>query len=267
MADDHAVPRGTGSISSWSWVFRPSLWFATASILTAVSHELAHAATAFALGVPSTLFNYSVDFDVPEAETPSAAAITIWAAGPVFSLVTGALGWLAYRRTARSAAGLPLLCLAAFGIATFCGNLMSVSLGGDFANIAVELQVPMDVRYEATAIGLLLLVAVQFWLGDRLAQWIPAHVGRVYGTLGIVVLPVVLGTAVVILVNQPMPASFVTGRVVESSFALFTAIGALAARNRSAPGQSLQLRWIDGLMIVVATAAVRLTIPGIPFLR
>jgi len=43
------------------WVLRPTVWLSTASMMMTILHEGAHASTAFMLGVPSTLFNYSVD--------------------------------------------------------------------------------------------------------------------------------------------------------------------------------------------------------------
>jgi hypothetical protein len=47
--------------------------------------------------------------------------------------------------------------------------------------------------------GALGLAAVHVWGGRALVRWVPAGVGRMAGTLGIVAVPVVLGTAAVIL--------------------------------------------------------------------
>ncbi len=94
----------------------------------------------------------------------------------------------------------------------------------------------------------------------------PAHVGRVVGTLGIIALPVVLGTAAVILVNQPMPGASMSARAAEGSFWLFAAIGALMTRKHS-PNMlgTFDLRWADCVAAVFMVVVVRLMVPGIPF--
>ena len=51
------------------------------------------------------------------------------------------------------------------------------------------------------------------------------------GMLGIIALPVVLGTAAVILVNQPMPRMWVNARIMEAGVWLFAAPGALTIRE------------------------------------
>ena len=53
------------------WTVRPVVWFAAGSILTTILHELAHVSTAFALGVRSTLFNYSGSVDLTPAQAAS----------------------------------------------------------------------------------------------------------------------------------------------------------------------------------------------------
>jgi hypothetical protein len=79
------------------------------------------------------------------------------------------------RRKRGSAAELPLLYISAVGVATFFGNLMSMSSVGDFSRVAVDLRLPMAVRYGGTAIGTLVVAGVQFWLGRRLVHWIHPH--------------------------------------------------------------------------------------------
>ena len=81
------------------WVLRPVLWFAAASIATTILHELAHACVAFSLGVRSTLFSYWADLDLTPAQAASELPLFIRIAGPLFSLVSGALCFLAYRRS------------------------------------------------------------------------------------------------------------------------------------------------------------------------
>src|SRR6185436_7181198 len=112
-------------------------------------------------------------------------------AGPIGCLAYGAIAWLAFRRARGSAAELPLLYLAVFGVGTFFGNLMSASFVGDFSAAAIALGLPMSVRYGISAIGAVAVAAVHFWGGRELAQRVPGNVGRWIGTLGIILLPVV----------------------------------------------------------------------------
>jgi hypothetical protein len=186
--------------------------------------------------------------------------------GPLFCLAFGMVAWLAFRRARGSAAELPLLYLSVFGAGTFFGNLMSTSFVGDFSAAAIVLRLPMTVRYAISLIGALSLATVHFWAGRELIRWVPATVGRVVGTLGIIALPVVLGTAGVILVNLPMPPASLADRVAEASFWLFAVIGALGIRRRPPSDHAHSgFRWADGAVTLLAVLAVRLMVRGILF--
>jgi hypothetical protein len=124
----------------------------------------------------------------------------------------------------------------------------------------------MTGRYAIAVFGAVTTAALHFWAGRELGRWVPPHVGRVAGMLGIIALPVALGTAAVILVNSPMPVASVTARLGEASFWLFAAIGALVSRLRSEGGHGrLSLRWPDVLVFLVAVLVVRILMGGIPF--
>jgi hypothetical protein len=64
-------------------------WFAAASMLTTILHELVHACAAFGLGVRSTLYNYSADLDLTPAQAATNLPVRIGIAGPVFYLALG----------------------------------------------------------------------------------------------------------------------------------------------------------------------------------
>jgi hypothetical protein len=235
-------------------------------MVTTILHELAHACAALALGVRSTLFNYSADLELTAAQAATNVPALIRVAGPVSCLAFGMLSWISLKRVRGSPAELPLLYLSVFGIGTFFGNLMSTSFVGDFSAAAVALSLPMTARHVITAVGALSVAAIHFWVGRELVQWAPAHVSRVTGMLGIIALPVALGTAAVILVNQPMPEASTNARVAEASFWLFAAVGALVARRHPQNGRnSLGLRGVDGTVTLLAILAVRLMMRGIPF--
>jgi hypothetical protein len=226
------------------WIVRPVVWFATGSILITILHELAHVSTAFVLGIRSTLFNYSGVVHFTPAQAASNLPVIVRVAGPLFCLAVGLASWLAFRRARDSAAGLPLLYLSVFGIGTFFGNLMSTSLIGDFSSAAAALGLP--------------------W--RALVRWVPPGVGPMAGALGVVALPVALGTAAVILVSLPMANTTVSARIGEAGFWLFAVLGAVAVGRTSPKVQGrLAPRWSDGAAALLAVLLVRLMARGIPF--
>ena len=245
------------------WIFRPVLWFTTASTISIVLHEGAHAVLAAAFGLRPTLYQYWVDWPPGSATLAQEAAIR--AGGPTFSLIAGLCFWLAYRKMSRSAAGVPLLYLSAGGIAIFFGNLMSTAFVGDFSGVARWLELPMSARYAISALGASGTAAVMFWLGRQLQQWIPQKAGRAFGVVAVVALPVVAGTALIILINQPVPPelNFTVARISEQSFAVFAVIGAATGARLPATGRTFRLWWIDGAIAVAAVLIVRIMVFGV----
>jgi len=247
------------------WMLRPILWFASAYTINIILHETAHAVAAYALGFPSTLFNFWANPDLTRATMNQRAAVGI--AGPAFSLCFGAVCWLTYRRVKESAAGMPLAYLSAFGLSMFFGNVMSVSFVGDFSNAAMVLNLPGAVRGVASVLGGISVAVILFVSGRELLRWTPQDVGRLAAALGVVALPALVGTMLVVLVNQPMPmpVSFLAARAGEGTFWAFAAVGLLVTRSRPIViGDSgLQLRPIDGVLAVILILAVRLMVRGI----
>jgi hypothetical protein len=241
------------------WILRPILWFVTASTITAVLHEGAHALTAFALGLPPTLYQYYVDW--PQESATLAQETAIHTAGPTFSLLVGLCCWLGYRRMKPSAAGLPLLYLAAFSVAMFFGHLMSAAFTGDFFGLLRWLELPVTAR---SAIGAAGTAAVMFWLGRQLREWIPDKAGKAFGVIGVVVAPIIIGTAIIILINQPVPPCppFVSSRLSQAGLGTFTLLGAVRP-GASAAARSFRLWWIDGTIAIAAVLVVRILVFGI----
>src|SRR4051812_38573967 len=149
---------------------------------------------AFALGVPSTLYQYWVNWPDGAATLAQAAAIRAW--GPTFSLIGGTSFWLVYRKKSRTAAGLPLLYLSAIGIAMFFGNLMSTAFVGDFSGVAAWLELPMAARYALSASGAAGVAAVMFLLRREGRRWVPHKARRIFGVLAVAGLPRLRGSAV-----------------------------------------------------------------------
>jgi hypothetical protein len=231
-------------------------------MLTTVFHELMHATAAYALGVGSTLHNYSVDLDLTPAQAVTSVPAIIRVTGPSLCLLLGIVAWVSFRRARGSAAELPLLFFTVFGIGTFFGNLMSASFVGDFSTAAAFLQLPMGARRSLSLVGAAGAAAIHFWAGRALTRWVPSTVGRVAGMLGIIVVPVVVGTALVLLVNAPSVS--VAARSAEASFWLVAMVGALMANARGG-GEFIRLRWVDAAAFLLAILIVRVLVHGIPF--
>jgi hypothetical protein len=246
-----------------AWVLRPIVWFTAASMLTTIVHELTHASVAYVLGVRSTLFNYFAELDRTQPDVTMAQRAVIGVSGPVFCLALGVVAWLVFKRTRTSGASLPFLYFTVFGIGTFFGNLMSIAFVGDFSNVARVMDLPMGLRYALAVAGGLSAAAIHFWAGRQLVQWVPAGVGRFGGAIGIVAVPAILGTAVVILVNQPTPGAL-SARFAEAAFWLFAMLGALTTRGLSSHAP-LAVRWLDGVVVIIAVVIVRVMVHGIAF--
>ena len=245
------------------WILRPIMWFATASMATTIFHELVHAIVAYALGVRSTLHNYFVHLDLTPDQAATNIPAIIGVAGPSLCLVLGITALVACKRVRGSAAELPLLFFAVFGVGAFFGNLVSASFIGDFSRAAIALHLPMPARYGLSLAGAVGTATVHYVAGRELARWVPQPVGRVAGMLGVVAAPVVIGTGLVILVN--MPTANASVRAAEAAFWIFAAIGAVARPGFQSRGHVDQLRWADAAVLLVAILMVRVLVRGIPF--
>jgi hypothetical protein len=247
-----------------AWVLRPVVLFAAGYALLVVPHELAHALTARAVGVPATLFQFGVNL-ARDRGGPGERAL-IGAAGPLVSLALGLVFWLAYRRAGGRRAGLPLLYMAVFGAATFCGNLMSAAFVGDFSRVAVALGWPAPVRYALSVTGLLSLCGLIFLAGRELRVWAPAGAGRFRAALGMVLLPAAAGTTLATLLSLPLPPGFTQARLAEAAFWLCGVAGAAVGRKLpSGERRTLRTGWADVALLAVAALALRVMARGIVF--
>ena len=250
--------------SNWkAWSLRPLVLFVAAYTIIGILHESAHALTAYALKVPSVLFHLYANIDQTHGTLNELAVIR--AAGPVFCFGIGLICWLAYWKASGTRAELWLLYLGWFGVATLFGNLMSTAFVGDFSRLAQALRLPMSIRYGLSVMGALLLGGLAFLVGRELRKWAPAQVGGLKAMIGVIVVPVILGTALAILVFLPMPSQFVVGRIGESAFWIFAAVGTLLSRKRSQSIVSRSLSWVDLAILLLAVGAVRLLVGGIAF--
>jgi hypothetical protein len=250
--------------ASATWFLRIVVWFPTAYTIVIIAHEGAHALTAVALGFPSTLFNFWVDHQFTGATVVQRAIVG--AAGPVASLILGVVVAIAYRVVRRPAAGVPLLLLAAHGVSNFFGNLMSAAFVGDFSNAARALGVPMPLRYGIALLGVIGVGVTLFMAERELRRWTSPGTGRLTAAAGTTIVPMVLGTLFVIVINEPTPmgASFAIARWSEGAFWIVAAIGAFFATARTTHKlNSPKVLFIDVLALVVTTGVVKLMSTGI----
>jgi hypothetical protein len=248
-----------------AWIVRPTIWFTAASIVSVLSHEWAHALMAHAVGKAAEMHQYWVDWDWLTATVSQRAIVGV--AGPMFSLALGLLFVVLYRKFAQSFAGLPLLFLSTIGVAIFFGNLMSTAFIGDFSNAATVLGLPVSVRYGASIVGAAASAAVLFWQGHELRRLAPSNAGRVYGAIGVTAIPVIIGTAFIILINQPTPSDmgFASARIGEAAFEFFAVAGALMTRAGGSRMSVLRPSWTDAAVLLLAVFAVRVMAGGIRF--
>ena len=247
-----------------NWALRPIVLFPTTYLIVAMLHELTHALTAYALHVPCTFYPIGVNVDRTAGTLTQHSAIA--ASGPLFCLGIGLFSWGAYLKARNSRFGLPFLYVVMFGAGTFFGNLMSTAFVGDFSRLALTLQLPIAVRYSASAAGILLLCGLSFLIGLELRTWAPAEVSAARATIGMIVLPAIVGTGVVVLILLPMPVALAQARIAESTFWIFAAVGTMVSRKRSAESKrNLHLGWEDIALLLLVTLVVRLTARGITF--
>jgi hypothetical protein len=245
-------------------VARGVIWFAVAYAVMTVLHELTHALIAVRLAVPATLYNLRVDLARTHATVADLAMIGV--SGPVACLAVGASFWAAGRSTHRARHRLPLLLLAAMGLSTFTGNLMSAAFIGDFSAVARLFEVPLGIRYGVSLAGLLLTIIVMFGAGRALAPTFP--VGSRAGRAGSMAIMAAAGTALVVLLNAPMSAAAVTARLGEGAFWIVAVFGAATARIHAPErdgGTGVSVA--DVAALLAAAAVVRVLMTGIPLMR
>lgn len=224
-----------------------------------VFHESAHALVARGLGLRSTLHHYYADVDLGGG-SPGARAL-IAAAGPIFSLALGSACWAAHR----SWPSPYFLYGAVFGVCLFLGNLMSASFAGDFATVASLLDVGASARRAATIAGLILLPAFLYVIGGEFLPWASSGSSRWRAMIEVIAVPVILGTALVVLAFLPMPAPFVLSWIAASAFWGFAAVAVLVAvrRDDGDGGPRQTAGWRDLLAAASLSIVVRVLANGV----
>lgn len=260
MTSDNQNDGGRGA----SWYVRPAILFTTAYLVIGLIHESAHALTAYALKVPFTFYPSAVDLRVDQSSHNRLAIIGV--AGPLCALMVGSICWLFYRWAWGSRWELFLIYLATFGVGTFFGNLMSAAFVGDFSRAAIVLGLPMAARYVASALGFLSLCSLMFAAGWALRRLSPVGSSKVHAVLLMIVIPVLMGTVIVAIAFLPMPSALIWGRLAETVFWIFGAVGLLMSQSvASGVKRTLRVRWVDAAGFATLVIVVRLMASGITF--
>jgi hypothetical protein len=124
----------------------------------------------------------------------------------------------------------------------------------------------MPLRYAAAVVGFLAVCRLSFFMGIQLRQWSPAGVSASRAMLGMIVLPVIVGTALALLIFLPFPPGWIPARIGESAFWIFAAIGTFVSRKQPADSsRDLALGWPDFAFLLAAILLVRLMAMGIAF--
>lgn len=264
---DLSKPARTDRLRKISIAARPTVLFPAAFAINVSPHEAVHAIVAYFLGFSSTLFQMWVNPDATSASSSQVAAIA--ASGPIFSLVAGMGGWLAYVRFKRKPSGLFFLMFALVGIYSFLGPTAVVAIGGDFHTALQAVGVSRGIQFTGSITGVALLSTFMFFMGRELLVWAPPELGGFQAVITTTVLPWIIGTFLTLIVYWPLPGFLVSSTIDGSVFWLFAMIGAaLKVRSvgvRSHP--SIPTGRFDLIVTGFAIVMVRILTHGIRLAR
>lgn len=251
-----------GSTSGAAW--RPTILFVAAFALNSTPHEFVHAITGYVLGFSSTIFQIWVDPNT-EGATPCQLA-TIAAAGPVFSLTLGVIGWTLYRwRFRQRPSGLVFLMLAIVGIYSFLAPMSGAAFGGDFNRTLTFLNLPKAALVVVSVAGLVALATFMFFMGRELVRWAPRGFGRAKAMAYTTVAPMLVGGFLLLAVYWPLPSFMVAPTLTGNTFWVFAIAGAISGRSAVAetvePVSSFTKS--DLFVLIVALAMVRSFVHGV----
>ncbi|HEV2990558.1 MAG TPA: hypothetical protein VG759_19130, partial [Candidatus Angelobacter sp.] len=212
----------------------------------------------------STVFQMWVDPNTAGATPGQLAAIA--AAGPVFSLTLGAIGWTLYRwRFRQRPSGLVFLMLATVCIYSFLGPMSVAALGGDFNRTLTCLNWPKTALLVVSGAGLVALATFMFFMGWELVRWAPRGFGRVKAVAYTTVAPMLIGGFLLLAVYWPLPSFMVTPTLTGNAFWVFAIAGAISGHSAVTgtvePVSSFTKS--DLFVLIVALAIVRSFVHGV----
>jgi hypothetical protein len=250
--------------------------YALAFLLTTILHELAHALTGVLLGSDPILHHNFVEHRSVEHLSPQ-QQIAIALAGPVISLVQGVVaGFIFLKSRKRRLTELFVLWFAVLGFNNFLGYLMigHVFSAGDIGKVYATADTSPWIQILFAVIGAALLLFIAYKMTrpflefSSRSEWLSEGASRKRFSLHILILPWIIGSAVITLLYLPIVAIVsIIYPVMSGMVFIFPWQNAVnATQVRPASTQSLQRTSTAVLIVFVLVAGVfRLILaPGIP---
>jgi hypothetical protein len=238
--------------------------YIAAYLLTVMLHEVGHATMSWVLGGQPILYNTSVQN--ANKALSDMARVQIAAAGPVLSLLQGALLLAVVRRCRMEGTwGLFWLYMGVFGMVNFLGYVMIAPLvtGGDTGQIVALLHVPAWVQWPTAVLALLLLMQTIGGTAPLFARLLPAGLlankeAQTQAMRSLIAWPWLVGSIVLVLLALPAPHPAVVANMFMSPMVLrrtYRNALNLAAPEASTTDGLLLQQWLP-LVAVVALAVV-----------
>src|SRR5690606_30347715 len=188
--------------------------YITAFLATTLIHELGHAVTGKILGSDPVLHHNFVAHLSPENISPE-QTVAIALAGPILSLLQGIVAGITYLKSKRhNLKTLFLLWFAILGLNNFLGYMMTGFLfqEGDIGRAFAILGIPLAMQIAISVLAALALLFMAYKMTKPFlkfsyrAQWVDSEGSRVTFSLHTLILPWILGSAVVTLAYLPIQA-------------------------------------------------------------
>jgi hypothetical protein len=188
--------------------------YTLAFLATTILHELGHAVTGMLLGSHPILHHNYVDHRTVE-DLSSGQQIAIALAGPVISLVQGlGAGFIFLNSRRRSLAELFVLWWSVLGFTNFFGYLMTgpVFSAGDIGKAYAIAGTPLWIQILLAVVGAALLLVVAYRMTSPFlqfssrAEWLEDGAARKRFSLHALILPWIVGSAIITLLYLPIVA-------------------------------------------------------------
>lgn len=201
---------------------------ASAYMLTAAVHELAHALAAAGFGLDPVWHGDRV----AHAAGTAGQEIAIGLAGPVYSAVSGVLALMIASRT-RGYLGLLLSWLGLLSVAGVCGYLTSAAFAtdGDVSDVLHAAQAPPWAGWVGLVLGVAGLLAVTREASARIVAFAPPGWSYRAALLGFGLVPLVVAVPLLLASGVPIGPPLVA----QLAILLVTVLLALVRREPPAP--------------------------------
>jgi len=195
-------------------ILNSTVLYILAFLVTTVIHELAHAFMGMNLGSGAILHHNYVEHPLISNLTVQ-ARVMISLAGPIMSLIQGiAVGWFFVKIRKASYTKLFLLWTSVLGFTNFFGYLMTGPIFhlGDIGKVYGILNISLPLQIIFAVFGLLILAFVAYKLTvpflefSFLEEWVSNPETRSHFAFSIIILPWLIGSAVVTILYLPVVA-------------------------------------------------------------